>query len=692
MKILEPIKVGKITLKNRIMFPPLTTGYEEKDGSIGPKSLNFYTRLAEGGVGYIVVGDVAPVNTASPTPKLFDDRQIPTFKKLADALHAHGAKVGLQLFHPEYDVPGVGRMIVGSMMALKAAEEAKAKGDMATFGAKMAEAGKIRTEAYAKLHHDMQHFVSEASVEQLQEIVKAIGQSARRAQEAGIDVIEVHGDRIVGSLSSTILNHRTDEYGGSFENRVRFALEVVREIKKNAPELVIDYKLPIVTKQPDGSLMGKGGTILEEAIELSKLLEKEGVDMIHVAQANHTGNMNDTIPAMGTRAYGFMLEETKAIKQVVSIPVSTVGRLTTVRAAETLLEQGICDIVAYGRGLLADPDIANKLASGKENEIRRCIMCNKGCTDSISGRSFVSCVLNAENGHEYERVITPAENPRTIAVVGGGIAGLEAARVLAIKGHSVELYEKSLRLGGQLNIASVPPRKGEMNRILNYYEEVIKGLDIKVYLNREFTKEDAEKYDTIINAVGAHNLVPRIPGIENVNVVNSWDVLANKEVVFGHIAVCGGGLVGVETAEFLAEKGYKVTIIEMQDKIAKEESNTVLPTLMKSLNSHNVTIKTLARIKRFETNAVVVDLLPPPAPVAPGRPGAPAAPQTPVEPIGEETIYCDFIVNALASAKNVLDLGDYQGNVISIGDCAGQRPSNISNAIRTAYDAANSVK
>lgn len=428
--------------------------------------------------------------------------------------------------------------------------------------------------------------------------------------------------------------------------------------------------------------------ILEECVELSKILEKEGVDMIHVAQANHTGNMNDTIPAMGTRPYGFMLEETKAVKAVVSIPVSTVGRLTTVRAAETLLEQGICDIVAYGRSLLADPDIAKKLTEGKEAEIRRCIMCNKGCTDAIGGRSFVSCVLNAENGHKYERVIIPVENPRTIAVVGGGIAGLEAARVLAVssKGHSVELYEKSLRLGGQLNIASVPPRKGEMNRILNYYEEVIKNLDVKVYFNREFTKEDAKKYDTIINAVGAHNLVPRIPGIENINVVNSWDVLANKEVVFGHIAVCGGGLVGVETAEFLAEKGYKVTIIEMQDKIAKEESNTVLPTLMKSLNSHNVTIKTLAKIKRFETNAVVVDLLPPPAPVAP------VAQPAPVEPIGEETIYCDFIVNALASAKNKLDLGECEANVIAVGDCAGDRPSNISNAIRTAYDAANSVK
>ena len=692
MKILEPIKVGNITLKNRIMFPPLTTGYEERDGSIGPRSLNFYTRLAEGGVGYIVVGDVAPVNTASPTPKLFDDRQIPTFKKLADNLHAHGAKLGLQLFHPEYDVPGVGRMIVGSMMALKAAEEAKAKGDMATFGAKMAEAGKIRQEAYAKLHHDMQHFVTEASVEQLQEIIKAIGQSARRAQEAGVDVIEVHGDRIVGSLCSTILNHRTDNYGGSFENRIRFAIELVREIKKNAPDIVIDYKLPVVTVQPDGSLMGKGGMILEECVELSKILEKEGVDMIHVAQANHTGNMNDTIPAMGTRPYGFMLEETKAVKAVVSIPVSTVGRLTTVRAAETLLEQGVCDIVAYGRSLLADPDIANKLTSGKAEEIRRCIMCNKGCTDAIGGRAFVSCVLNAENGHEYERVITSAENPRTIAVVGGGVAGLEAARVLAIKGHSVELYEKSLRLGGQLNIASVPPRKEEMNRIVNFYEEALKDLDVKIFLNREFTKEDAKKYDTIINAVGAHNLVPRIPGIENVNVVNSWDVLGNKEVVFGHIAVCGGGLVGVETAEYLAMKGYKVTIIEMQDKIAKEESATVMPTLMKDLTDHNVVIKTNAKIKRFENNAVVVDLLPPPAPVAPGRPGAPVALQAPVEPIGEETIHCDFIVNALASTRNVLDLGDYQGTVINVGDCAGERPSNINHAIESAYDAANSVK
>ena len=182
-KLLQPITVGPLELKNRIMFPPLTTGYEERDGSIGERSLAFYERLARGGVSYIVIGDVAPVMTASPTPKLATDAQIPTFKALADAVHKHGAKVALQLFHPEYDVPGVGRMVMGSMAAAKAAQEAKAAGDEETFAAKMAESNEIRNQAYAKLHHDMQHFVNEASVEQLTQIKEAIAASAARAQQ-----------------------------------------------------------------------------------------------------------------------------------------------------------------------------------------------------------------------------------------------------------------------------------------------------------------------------------------------------------------------------------------------------------------------------------------------------------------------------------------------------------------------------
>ena len=232
-KLLQPITVGPLELKNRIMFPPLTTGYEERDGSIGERSLAFYERLARGGVSYIVIGDVAPVMTASPTPKLATDAQIPTFKALADAVHKHGAKVALQLFHPEYDVPGVGRMVMGSMAAAKAAQEAKAAGDEETFAAKMAESNEIRNQAYAKLHHDMQHFVNEASVEQLTQIKEAIAASAARAQQAGIDAIEVHGDRLVGSLCSAILNQRTDEYGGSLENRARLLLMIIDRIRQS---------------------------------------------------------------------------------------------------------------------------------------------------------------------------------------------------------------------------------------------------------------------------------------------------------------------------------------------------------------------------------------------------------------------------------------------------------------------------
>ncbi len=674
MKILEPIQVGKITLKNRIMFTPLTTGYEERDGSIGEHSRNFYTRLAQGGVAYLVVGDVVPVPTISPTPKLFMDSQIESFKKLADSVHQYGAKLGLQIFHPDYDAETVTAM-VNETWALKAKAKALMDAKDPSYEAVMKEASEKEKAAFGKLHYDMTHFVSEVSGEKLAAILEKIKACIARAVKAGVDVIEVHGDRLVGSLCSTILNHRTDEYGGSFENRTRFALEFVDAIKAADKDITIDYKLPIVTTDENGNPCGKGGLFIDEAVKLAVLLEQHGVDMIHVAQANHTGNMNDTIPAMGTREYGFMIDYVKQIKNAVHVPVSMVGRITTPEAGETLLEEGICDIVGFGRSLLTDPDIAKKLSEGKADEIRKCIMCNKGCTDAISSRKFVSCVLNAENGYEYKRVITKAKNPRSIAVVGGGVAGLEAARVLAEKGHHVDLYEKSLKLGGQVNIASVPPRKGEMNRIINYFENVLSKKDVTIFLGHEFTKEDARKYDTIINAVGAHNLVPHIPGIDLTNVVNAWDVLAHKQVVFGKIAICGGGLVGVETAEWLADKGYPVSIIEMLPKIANGESNTILPTLMADLEKHHVDIHVSSKIKRIELGKVVVDVL--------DKDG---------NPVKEEEIKCDFVVNALASAKNVLDLEGVEGvKVIPVGDCSGQRPSTIENAIKTAYDAANSI-
>ena len=230
MKLLEPIRVGGKTFKNRVMFPPLTTGYEERDGSIGEQSFQFYKRLAEGGVGYIVIGDVAPRATASPTPKLFKEEQVETFKRLADVCHEHGCMLGLQLFHPEYNVDALNVLFAQGKMQ----------------------------EARAQLHHDMQFFINEVTKEQLEDILNHMEHCAKLAERAGIDCIEVHGDRLVGSLCSKILNQRNDEYGGSFENRTRFAIQLVERLKKAAPDMVIDYKLPVITPLGEGGLRGKG--------------------------------------------------------------------------------------------------------------------------------------------------------------------------------------------------------------------------------------------------------------------------------------------------------------------------------------------------------------------------------------------------------------------------------------------------
>ncbi|MCI9020531.1 MAG: FAD-dependent oxidoreductase [Eubacterium sp.] len=665
-KLLEPLQAGSMTLKNRIMFPPLTTGYEERDGSIGERSLGFYERLAKGGVAYIVIGDVAPVRTASPTPMLYDDSQIPAFRRLADALHAHDSRLALQIFHPEYDVPGVGRLIMGAGAARKAAAEAKAAGNEEEFEKQTQQAEKMTKDAYAKLRYEMQHFATEATTEQLARIRESIAQCAARAQKAGVDAIEVHGDRLLGSMCSEMLNHRTDEYGGSLENRARYALEVVAAIKKAAPALAVEYKLPIITVNQDGSLRGKGGLLEDEAVAFAKMLEEAGVDMIQAAQANHTGNMGDTIPPMGDVPYNWTLPAAKRIKNAVNIPVATVGRVITVEAGEQILENGEADMIGYGRSLLTDPDIAVKTAAGEC--IRECLNCNKGCVDAIQNRRYISCVLNAENGDETTVCIRPAETVKKVAIAGAGIAGLEAARVAAKRGHQVTVFEKDDKIGGQIHLAAVPPRKSEILRAVTYYEKILPSLDIELKLNTEPSAGELNQYDAVLVAAGAHNMELPVP-VENSNVVSSWDVLKGAGVT-GTCAVLGGGLVGTETAEYLAAQGCKTVIIEMMDKIAAGESATVMPLITKDFEKHGVEQHVNTRVKEIRDNVIYAEN---------------------TKDHTEITIHADTIVNALGSKKNEFDVSGITVPVTYIGDCSGERTADIAAAVRSGYHAANAL-
>ena len=634
--ILQPIEVGGQTFKNRIMFPPLTTGYE-KNGMISEQDMGFYTRLAKGGVGYIVMGDVAPINSFSPTPKLFDDSQIPAFKALADSVHAYGTKLGVQLFHPEYDVDAI-----NSLFMQKKFDEMR-----------------------QRLHHDMMFFTDEVSEEMLMAIIDKMCACAVRAQKAGVDVIQIHGDRLNGCLCSTRMNHRTDKFGGSLENRVRFARMLTRAIRKAVPDMVIDYKLSIVTPQ-----RGKGGIDEADAVQFAQWLVEDGVDMFHVAQANHTGNMADTIPPMGVQPYGFFVKIAGDIKKAVNVPVSAVGRIVDAEMAARVIESGMADMVAMGRPLLADPDWGTKIAAGKACDIRRCISCNKGCTDAIQNRQFLSCVLNAENGYENSRSIQPAAQKKKVAVLGGGPAGLEAARVAALRGHDVTLFEKTTSLGGQLNIACVPPRKEEMRRAAQDLIRAVCNAGVHLCMGQTRTAEQLKEagFEAVINAVGAHSAAPRIPGIDGVNVADAWKVLAGEQQVYGTVAVIGGGMVGCETAEYLAARGCKVSVIEMMDKIAAGESTTILPTLLENYKTYGVEQYPSHKVKEFRMDAVVCE----------NKDGA------------EVTISCDYIVLAMGARSNEFDAAALENAnipVYSIGDAAG-KAADISNAIRTGYDTA----
>ena len=633
-KVFEPGKIGNLELKNRLVVSAMSSHMGNPDGTPNEAVNAYLVAKVKGGWGLVFTEDLGVTKDAGSDPvvgSLWSDDQVPAWTETVRQVHAAGGLMGAQIYH------------AGRQRSLKAYD--------------------THPVAPSALKEPTEPYVPRAlTVEEIHDLVKAFGEAAARAKRCGFDCVEIHGAHgyLINQFMSTFSNKRTDEYGGTLANRMRFALEVIAAVRE---AVGADY--PIIFRFNTCDYV-EGGIELPEAIVMAKMLEEAGVDMIQVAQANHTGNMGDTIPPMGDVDYNWTLPAARAVKKAVSVPVATVGRVISLEAGEKILEDQDADIVAYGRSMLADPDIANKAASGEC--IRECLNCNKGCVDAIQGRRYISCVLNAENGNEGTVFIKPAEKIKNIAVVGAGIAGLEAARVAAKRGHHVTVYEKSDKIGGQIHLAAVPPRKSEILRAVTYYEKILPQLNVNIKLNTEAEAEELNQYDAVILAVGAHNMALPMP-VENSNVVSAWEVLAGKEVQ-GSCVVLGGGLVGTETAEYLAQKGVKVSIVEMMDKIAAGESSTVMPLIVKDFEKHEVAQYIQTKVVSIKNNVIEAVHTPDEAPVE---------------------LKADTIINALGSKKNIFDDAKLTVPFTYVGDCSGEKTADIASAIRTGYHAANEL-
>lgn len=625
--LFDKVQVGNLTLRNRFIFPPMTTGYEER-GMITDKTISFYQTIARGGVSLIILGDVAPVRTLSPIPMLYDDTFIPSFKRLTDAVHKEGAYIGAQIFHPEYDPDVIFKLFMEKDMQ------------------------GLRT----RLHHDMHHYVNEVPVEKLHEIQDKMVEASIRASKAGFDLIQIHGDRLIGALSSPLLNKRDDEYGGTLDNRTRFANELVQKIRKELPDIAIDYKLAMIRENP---YVGKGGPTIEEGKVFAKQLEKLGVNSIHACQANHT-SVSVTIPAASTAPFMCFADFAEAIKQVVNIPVSAVGRIVKPDHCQEILDKEEADIISLGRALLADPEYIIKLQEGRTEDIRYCIMCNKGCTDKIMGRSQVGCAINGNNGLFKELTVT--ENPKKILIIGAGPAGLEAARVLSLRGHKVTILEEQSLPGGQLNIATVPQHKKEMLNIKDYLINSIQNSDVDIMYNVKATIQIINQFnpDEIIISTGATpSSFPMLYNHEYA--LSAWDVLRGEKVG-NNVIIVGAGSVGVEVAEFIKNSSNNVTIVEATTNIMNGESETVKSHLLNDLERKKIIIETNAEIRAVNKNSIVVN---------------------------DRLIECDTLIYAVgAKPKNSLvqelEIENYSYYVI--GDA--KQPRLLENAIREAYQLA----
>ena len=567
----SPINIGTVTVPNRFVVPPMGNNFANTDGSMSERSAAYYEARAKGGFGLITIESTVVYKQAKGGPRkpcLFSDEVVPSFKRVADACHAYGAKVSIQLQH------------------------AGPEGNSKLTGYPLKAASAIAPSAGREIPEAM-------PTEEVYRLIECYGDAARRAQLAGIDMVEVHCAHgyLVSTFISARTNKRTDEFGGCFENRMRLPRLIIENIRKKT-----GGNMPILCRI-NARDEGDGGVDVHDAAAIAAYLEQVcGVDAIHVTRSIHIHD--EFMWAPNITHGGFNAELGTEIKRAVSVPVILVGRFTEPQYAELLVKEGRADLIAFGRQSIADPELPNKARNGQLEKLTPCIACLLGCVPNMLQGRPITCAMNPCVGRESE--LKPAEVKKNVVVIGGGPGGMYAAEMCAKRGHSVTLLEKATELGGHFLVASYPPGKGEISGAIRSFIVNCREAGVDIRTNTEATPElvASLKPDAIIIATGSVPLRLPIPGLDTCGCSTAEDVLTGKVDTGKRVLVVGGGMVGCECVEFLTEHEHIVDMVEMKPVIGEDIVPEARKYIMANLEKHKVTQRVNARVKQFYADGV----------------------------------------------------------------------------------------
>ena len=567
----QPIQIGPMTVANRFVMSPMGNNFANTDGTMSERSASYYGARAKGGFGLITFEATVVYKEAKGGPRkpcLYDDSTVSSFQAAIAACHQAGAKVSIQLQHAG---PEGNTKITG--YPLKAASAIPAS------------CGRETPQAITK--------------EEIYRLLECYGDAAVRAKKAGADAVEIHCAHgyLVSTFISARTNKRVDEFGGSFENRMRLPKLIIENIrKKTGNSLAIICRINATDDV-------EGGQTAQDAAAVASYLEKEcGVDGLHLSRAVHLHDECMWAPSLIHG--GFSADYVTEIKRAVSIPVITVGRYTEPQFAELMVAEGRADLVAFGRQSIADPEMPNKAKAGRLDLMNPCIGCLQGCVPNMFKGEPITCLVNPLAGREAD--FKPAETKKNVMVIGGGPGGLYAAFTAAQRGHAVTLYEKGDILGGNMRLAAYPPGKGDITNMVRSYIAKCEEYGVKTVMNTEVTPAMVAeaKPDAVIVATGSNPLVLPIPGINDTGVIHAGDLLDGKASVGKKVLVVGGGMVGCEVADFLGELGHEVTVIELRDQLGPDVIPEHRKFLMKDFETYKVQGVTGAKVAQFFTDGV----------------------------------------------------------------------------------------